>query len=459
MTREQGTGPQAAGGRRQAAEKAGHSERPAASRGIAIIPIERVVIPSRQARDPHRPERGLSPLPGRQRFLASLGMTKVLGMTCVFALACNRGESAERSGEKAIATPSASQTAQAAADGPRGTLPNDMCQLIPVADVEAILGKLTGPPKGGKETCKYPLPMDEETAKSRAGYQQMARDINAKSAAANDTTMNSVAVIVTVDMRGDMTFERGGKIAGTMLANMFAQVANKNGATIDTSKRADEPKRPEGWDRATSVHGKSDFRGRIGHLVVSVDENSDLINAVPSEKKAALAARVRDRITDLPFVFPFAGPQTGPPPEPDPCSLVTREEAEAVLGKLLAPPYRAHDGGPYAKPHGSSCGYYTAGHHVFVVTPSWTRGKQHFEIIRGVGTLVTSVAADPDREKADTLDGPWDDVVLGLDGTLAFLKGDQLLEVEYLTSSTDAAGAVRLARVALKRLASKASGT
>jgi hypothetical protein len=91
-----------------------------------------------------------------------------------------------------------------------------------------------------------------------------------------------------------------------------------------------------------------------------------------------------------------------------------------------------------------------------VVTPTWTRGKQAFQISRGVGTLVTSVAADPDRETADTLDGPWDDALLGLDGALAFLKGDRLLEIGYLTSSTDAAGAVKLARVALGRLASKA---
>ena len=390
----------------------------------------------------------------RRVVLAALGMTVSIGMTCLAA--CNRGDSAERSSAKTVAT--AQPAAQPADNGPRGRLPNDLCELIPVADVEAILGKLTGPPEGSKTSCKYPLPMDEETAKSRAGYQQMARDINPKSAAANDTTMKSVAVIVSIDLRGDMTAEHGGRIAGTMLANMFAQELGKNAATADTSKRAGEPKRPEGWDKASSVHGKSDFRGRVGQLVVSVDENSDLINAVPSEKKAELAARVRDRITDLPFDFPFAGPTTGPPPEPDPCSLVMREEAEAVLGKLLAPPYRAHDGGPYAKPHGLSCGYYTVGHHVFVVTPSWARGKQHFEIIRGVGTLVTSVAPDPDREKADTLDGPWDDVVLGLDGTLAFLKGDQLLEIEYLTSSTDAAGAVRLARIALKRLTSKASG-
>ena len=107
--------------------------------------------------------------------------------------------------------------------------------------------------------------------------------------------------------------------------------------------------------------------------------------------------------------------------------------------------------------YGSSCAYYTTGHHVLVLNPRWTRGKQLFGISGGVSSIVGTVAADPDREKADTLDGPWDNVQLGLDGTLEFLKGDQMLEVEYLTSSTDAVGAVKLARLALARLTKSAS--
>jgi len=286
-----------------------------------------------------------------------------LGMTLLLAIACGRGESAQQTSGKITAA--AQQSKGSVANGPRGTLPNDLCGLIPVADVEAILGKLRGSPTGDKTSCTYPLPMDDETAKKRAGFQQMARNLDAKSAAATDTTMNSVAVIVTVDLRGDMTGERAGKIAGTMLAGMFAQALGKNAAAVDTTKPAEEPKQPEGWDRASRPRGKADFRGRIGHLVVSVDENSDLINAVPSEKKAALAARVRDRITDLPFDYPFAGPASkDPPPEPDPCKLVTREEAEAVLGKLLAPPYRSHDGGPYAQLHPLGFAY---------GPPSWER--------------------------------------------------------------------------------------
>jgi len=325
-----------------------------------------------------------------------------------------------------------------------------------VADVEAVIGKLAGPPKGHKTSCDYPVPLDAETEKTRTDYRNMARDLNPKSAAATDTTINRAVVSVSVDLRGDMTGARAGRMTAAMLGNMFAHELGKSAPTTDTSKREAAPKPPDGWDVASVPRGKGDFRGRIGHLTISVDEDA-MFGAVPAEKKAALAARVRDRITDLPFTYPFAGPgPIEPPSGPDPCSVLTREEAESVLGKMLAPPYRSHDGGPYARPNGSSCAYYTAGHHVLVLNPKWTRGKQAFEINRGVGSIVGSVAADPDREKADTLDGPWDDALLGLDGTLVFLKGDQLLEVEYLTSSTDAAGAVKLARLALARLTKSA---
>jgi hypothetical protein len=373
----------------------------------------------------------------------------------VVAIGCQRGESAQRTTEKTVAA--AQQSAERVADGPRATWPNDGCAWIPVAEVEAILGKLTGPPKGSKTTCHYPVPMDSETLQKRTGYRDMARDLNSKSEAARDTTITRAVVTLDVDLRGDMTGERAGRMTGAMLANMFKDALGKNAPAVDTTRQEARPKPPDGWDAANVPRGRGDFRGRTGHLTIAIDEDA-MFGAVPAEKKAALAARVRDRITDLPFDYPFAGPRpTEPPSGPDPCGLLTRAEAESVLGKLLAPPYRSHDGGPYARPNGASCAYYAPGHHVLVLNPRWRNGKQLFGIGRGVSSIVGTVAADPDREKADTLDGPWDDVQLGLDGTLAFLKGDQMLEVEYLTSSTDAAGAVRLARIALGRLAKSAS--
>jgi hypothetical protein len=62
------------------------------------------------------------------------------------------------------------------------------------------------------------------------------------------------------------------------------------------------------------------------------------------------------------------------------------------------------------------------------------------------------VGGDP--EAADTLEGPWDEAAaMPLEGSYAFLTGDRSLEVAYGTSSTDAAGAVRLSTIAVPRLA------
>jgi hypothetical protein len=53
---------------------------------------------------------------------------------------------------------------------------------------------------------------------------------------------------------------------------------------------------------------------------------------------------------------------------------------------------------------------------------------------------------------ADTLEGPWDDVMQDMYGKLRFLKGDRMLEMVWVTSDADRAGALRLAATALGRL-------
>jgi hypothetical protein len=87
-----------------------------------------------------------------------------------------------------------------------------------------------------------------------------------------------------------------------------------------------------------------------------------------------------------------------------------------------------------------------------VLTPEWTYGKTTLEAERMVGGLVSQVA-DVFDMVADTLEGQWDDAVVSLTGELIFLKGSDALSIGYRTSSTDAAGAIRLAGPALKRLA------
>ena len=124
-----------------------------------------------------------------------------------------------------------------------------------------------------------------------------------------------------------------------------------------------------------------------------------------------------------------------------------------LLGPLLVPAYRTGNDGPLAYATGPSCGYYTAGHHVLVVTPHWTNGKRELGLNNGIGGLIASVSGDRSAQSADTLEGPWDQASMSLTGQLMVLKGDRLLEIAYRASSTDESGALKLARSAIPRLA------
>ena len=78
-----------------------------------------------------------------------------------------------------------------------------------------------------------------------------------------------------------------------------------------------------------------------------------------------------------------------------------------------------------------------------------------FRMVRGVGGVVEGLLPEKNAAGADTLEGPWDDAAtIGMTGQLYFLKGDQMLEIGYLTSSTDLAGAVQLARSAIAQMGS-----
>jgi hypothetical protein len=123
-----------------------------------------------------------------------------------------------------------------------------------------------------------------------------------------------------------------------------------------------------------------------------------------------------------------------------------------VLGALVTEPFRTHERTPLADPVGPSCAYLTAGHRVLVMTPVWNYGGIELSAARMVGGMVGQVADLPGIE-GDTLEGPWDEAVVDLTGELLLRKGGRVLGVRYLMSSTDAAGAIRLAGTALERMA------
>ena len=125
----------------------------------------------------------------------------------------------------------------------------------------------------------------------------------------------------------------------------------------------------------------------------------------------------------------------------DPCGLLTQDEAEDVLGPLLVPPYRTRQDSPFLDPAGD-----------LALTPQWSYGQSTLEAARKTGGLVAQAIGGGDPEAADTLEGPWDEAAaMPLTASYAFLTGDRSLELAYGTSSTDAAGAVRLSAIAVPR--------
>lgn len=331
--------------------------------------------------------------------------------------------------------------------------PADACGWIPAEEVAAIVGPLAGPPRPHEGDCLYPVPLDAESARRREAARklgelakQLAERAGEKYEPMEDHRPTESAVIVGVRLEGS-GIEQAAFAAGQAIA---ASWLNDGSSAPESAGARKTPPPPQGWDEVRSMLaiGVPGFWGRLGHVDVMVRSQAVII---PRERLAELAARVRDRIPDQPFAYPGSG--SGKAGGRDPCSLVTAQEAEVVLGTLVAPPYRSHEHSPLAESGGKSCTYLTAGHHALVLTPTWEYGGMAVEAIRGVGGLVGMVAPELNELSADTLDGDWEEAGSDrLTGQLYFLKGERLLELGYLLSSTGPDGAVRLARIAMARI-------
>ena len=336
----------------------------------------------------------------------------------------------------------AAKASPAAASIPTNTAPVNACGWISAEDVAAIVGPLDGEPVVVR-SVEQPEPY-EYGAACRYGLVSQPR-------------IGQGAIVLQVDLSGGIIEER----VGDNMAEGFRQVIQAD--TPDEGKAAPPAAAPPpGWDRVGRVWtGFSTFKGRIGHLAVTA---AALTPEVSRDKNQTLATRVRDAIPDGPFALPIdpqlaalakaaGSPLERAPSGPDPCSLLSAAEAAQVLGKLLVPPYRSADNSALATVHGNSCTYFTAGHRALTLTPHWGTGRMLFRMAKGVGGTVAQVAPDDTAAAADTLEGPWEEAAAnGTTGQLYFLKGDRLLEVDYLTSSTDRAGAVRAARTAVEAL-------
>ncbi|MEP7177395.1 MAG: hypothetical protein ABI860_12670 [Gemmatimonadales bacterium] len=351
-----------------------------------------------------------------------------------------------------LATTGCGDTAKAPGAGPpaagarevrTASAPADACGWLSPADAAQIIGPLEGVPVPVR-SLEHP---DTDPAGAACRY-----------TLATIPRVGTGAVLLHVDLTGGIVQER----VGGGMAQQFRE-AIQAGTPSEAGRRAEPDLPSPGWDRVGKLWaaGYSTFTGRVGHVAVSA---LALTPEVAPAQTAGLAARVRDAIPDLPLAMPpdrelqalaaAAGePLDEQPTGPDPCGLIPAAEAEQVLGKLVVPPYRSADNSPLAVGNGRSCAYFTAGHRALVIRPHWDSGKMMFRMARGVGGMAGGVMPDDTAAASDTLDGPWEEAAAnGMTGQLYFLKGDRMLEVGYVTSSTDRAGAVRLARAAVEKL-------
>lgn len=196
------------------------------------------------------------------------------------------------------------------------------------------------------------------------------------------------------------------------------------------------------WDWVSTLPAAL-FAARQGHVGILLVISDAVLSPMDVEP---LAASLLSKIPDAPFTEAASDPRAAGK-SPDPCALITRQEAEAVLGELRFAPFRSAESTPVAHGAGSSCTYYSAGHHVLVLTPSWRDGKKLFGLMRGMARLTPQSGDD-----ATPASEPWDDRAMRAAGKQYYLKGDLMLELHVGASLANETAALHLARVALGRM-------
>jgi len=307
--------------------------------------------------------------------------------------------------------------------GSRGSLQtqpheSDPCAWVSPVEVESLVGKLQGPPRRAR-SAENPILQDG----GKACLYEMAGGRGGQ------------VVALQVDFADALTYEVGNAMGASL---------------IPEEDRADPQPTPAGWDFFFEGPGGTVFRQ--GHMAVIIGMYTPKLydGDQQRDKAIALAARVRDRVPDLPVVARHGDPGAeswGP----NPCALLTRAEAEAVLGKLPIPPYRSEKFTPFADGAGQACTYYRGNHRVLVLTPHWSDGRETFGLASGLTDQITSNLGG--EQSADTLEGPWDQSKADMDGTLNFLTGDRMLEMVHGLAGITPATALQLARTAVRRLA------
>ena len=236
--------------------------------------------------------------------------------------ACNRAD--KGTAEKATAENTASPAGKPASM-PKVQYAHSPCEWITRAEAEKILGEplISDPqrirsaenpiPQADGDGCAYEMKQTSQFAKSR------------------------VAVEITLDDAGAM---QAGFSGVPDVQKVFKGKESKGDSLVNGR-----------WDYMSDLPGGVTM-AREGRIVAQVYAYGE------GDKGMKVANAIMDKIADVPFA---QDPKdlTVPASDPDPCSLITRQEAEAVLGPLTTAPYRSRESSALAYANGASCSYFT----------------------------------------------------------------------------------------------------
>ena len=216
------------------------------------------------------------------------------------------------------------------------TQPASPCDWIPASEVEAVVGKLSGAPRKHEGGCFYPLPLDSITIARRAKAEQVREAL-----------------------------ERAG-----MKSDWPAEPEDTGGVFIQVTVGVGAEERPAelgfatlgSWVGNDSLHGGGSARRRLG-LPPQSPRQAKLLGPRRHDHTwwwragrtgwtttcwRRWPAGCATASPTFPSWIPTRRPgcRTGP----DPCSVLSRDEAEVVLGPLVVAPYRVREGGALADP-------------------------------------------------------------------------------------------------------------
>lgn len=297
--------------------------------------------------------------------------------------------------------------------------PNDACTLVSQADMERFLGPLLEPPYRTKDRKPNP-------AGSECFYR--ARDLRN----------------VTLEL------DRDGEMAFAMLAGTGQKVEEVlAGADMSTDTLEAD------WDKVGRAFGQ--FMVLKGKSFVRVDPLGSRL-ALPAQVEIVKLALSR---LEKPLGYDgarAARAHADPAVKPrDPCSLVTRAEAEALMGKLRADPHVSEDGTECVFPLDASFmgtpvdqtltvqadGFYSLGQARLSMGMAPKIMAAH-----GMGSDIPALGENAAGEKE-----PWDERITLVGGVITVVRRDVLLGIAGNgVNGFDEAKALKLLRVAAQRI-------